>query len=154
VHRDADPSRALAAAEEAIRCGEAIIVYPEGTITRDPGLWPMSGRTGALRLALRTGAPLVPVAQWGAQRILAPYSRVLRPVPPKRIEVTAGPPVPIDDLRGSPLTRDVLVAGTERLMDAITDILEGIRGEPAPEVRLDWAAQRARRAQQAINEEV
>jgi 1-acyl-sn-glycerol-3-phosphate acyltransferase len=154
VSRDADPSKALAAAEEAIRGGEAIIVYPEGTITRDPGLWPMSGRTGALRLALETEAPLIPVAQWGAQRIMAPYTKELKLLPPKLVQVTAGPPVPIDDLRGRPITKDLLDEGTNRLMDAITGILEGLRGEQAPEQRLDWAAERARRTEPTTKEEI
>jgi 1-acyl-sn-glycerol-3-phosphate acyltransferase len=153
VSRDSDPSKALAAAEDAIRRGEAIIVYPEGTITRDPGLWPMSGRTGALRLVLETGAPLVPVAQWGAQRIMAPYTRELKLLPPKLVQVTAGPPVPLDDLRGQSITRELLAEGTNRLMDAITGLLEGIRGEKAPPERLDWAAERARRAEQGTKEE-
>lgn len=153
VSRDADPARALAAAEDAIRGGGAIVVYPEGTITRDPGLWPMSGRTGAFRLALQTGAPLVPVAQWGAQRIMAPYTKELKLLPPKLIQVTAGPPVAIDDLRDQPITKDLLEEGTNRLMDAITGLLEGIRGEKAPEQRLDWAAERARRAERATEEE-
>ena len=153
VSRDVDPSKALAAAEDAIHRGEAIIVYPEGTITRDPDLWPMSGRTGALRLALETDAPLIPVAQWGAQRIMAPYTKELKLLPPKLIQVTAGPPAPIDDLRGQPITKELLEEGTNRLMDAITGLLEGIRGEQAPAQRLDWAAERARRAEQATKEE-
>src|SRR4051794_6325942 len=59
-------NRSLLAAREVMDEGGAVIVYPEGTLTRDPELWPMRGRTGAARLALQTGAPVVPVAQWGA----------------------------------------------------------------------------------------
>ena len=146
VSRDVNPSVALAAAEEAVRRGECAVVYPEGTITRDPGVWPMTGRTGALRLALETGAPLVPVAQWGANRVMAPYARQMRLLPPKLMQVTAGAPLDIDDLRGQPITRDLLAVGTDRLMGAITGLLEQIRGEHAPPTRLDWAAARMRRA--------
>jgi 1-acyl-sn-glycerol-3-phosphate acyltransferase len=146
VTRDVDPAKALAAAEEAVRGGECVVVYPEGTITRDPGVWPMSGKTGALRLALETGAPLVPLAQWGANKVIAPYARELKLLPPKRMQVTAGAPLEIDDLREQPITRELLEEGTTRLMDALTALLAQIRGEPAPEVRLDWAAERKRRA--------
>ncbi len=148
VTRDEDPARALAAAEAAIRAGEAVVMYPEGTITRDPGIWPMSGRTGALRLALDTGAPLIPVAQWGAHKVMPPYQKGFHALPPKVMQVTAGEPLDIDDLRGQEITRELLVEGTNRLLDAITALLEGIRGETAPETRLDWAAERKRRRQQ------
>ena len=146
VSRNIDPTAALADAEAAIGRGEAVLVYPEGTITRDPGLWPMSGKTGAVRLALETGAPLVPMAQWGAQEILPPYTKKLRLVPRKVVSVTAGSPLDIDDLRGQPITRELLDLGTNRLMDAITGLLETIRGETAPAHRLDWAAERKRAA--------
>lgn len=58
------------AAVEAVRRGECVGVYPEGTITRDPDGWPMRGKTGAARIALATGAPVVPIGQWGAQEVL------------------------------------------------------------------------------------
>jgi 1-acyl-sn-glycerol-3-phosphate acyltransferase len=153
VSRDKDPHKALAAAADAVRSGECVVMYPEGTITRDPGVWPMSGRTGALRLALETGAPLIPVAQWGANKVMAPYAKQLRLLPPKLMQVTAGPPVDIDDLRDRPVTRDVLDEGTDRLMDAITHLLEQVRGESAPVQRLDWAAVRARAATVGTTEE-
>ena len=112
VSRNIDPTAALADAEAAIGRGEAILVYPEGTITRDPGLWPMSGKTGAVRLALETGAPLIPMAQWGAQEILPAYTKKFRPFPRKLVSVTAGPPLDIEDLRGKPITRELLDLAT------------------------------------------
>src|SRR5690606_36211530 len=83
-----------------LRRGQVIAMFPEGTLTRDPDLWPMVARTGAARMALTTGVPVVPVAQWGAQRLLGRYSKVLKPIPRKRVTVVAGPPVDLDDLRG------------------------------------------------------
>lgn len=146
VARDTDPHRALAAAEAAIMAGECVVMYPEGTITRDPDTWPMSGRTGALRLALETGAPLIPVAQWGANKVMAPYSKQFRLLPPKVMQVTAGPAVDIDDLRDRPITRALLEQGTDRLMDAITALLADVRGERPPAQRLDWTAGQRHRA--------
>ena len=147
VSRNIDPTAALADAEAAIGRGEAILVYPEGTITRDPGLWPMSGKTGALRLALETGKPLIPIAQWGAQEVMPPYEKKLKLFPRKTMHVTAGPAVNLDDLRGRTVDRELLEEGTNRLLDAITGLLEGLRGEKAPAERLDWAAEKRRRAE-------
>ena len=146
VSRDDNPSRALAAAAAAVRAGECVVVYPEGTITRDPQIWPMSGKTGAIRLALETGVPLIPVAQWGANKVMAPYAKQMWLLPPKLMQVAAGAPLDIDDLRGRPLSKELLAAGTDRLMDAITGLLEGLRGEKAPAQRLNWAAERHRAA--------
>jgi 1-acyl-sn-glycerol-3-phosphate acyltransferase len=127
----------FSAAVAAVRAGECVVVYPEGTITRQPDLWPMTGKTGAARIALSSGVPVIPVAQWGAHRILAPYTIRPRLLPRKTVEMTAGPPVDLDDLRAVPLTPEVLREATNRIMDDITRLLEGIRGEQAPAERFD-----------------
>ncbi len=57
----------FAEAAEALRTARSpIVVYPEGRISHDPGLWPERGKTGAARLALTAGVPVVPISQWGA----------------------------------------------------------------------------------------
>ncbi|MEY7973781.1 lysophospholipid acyltransferase family protein [Saccharomonospora xinjiangensis] len=54
-------------AAEALRTATGpLIVYPEGRISREPGLWPERGKTGAARLALAAGVPVIPISQWGA----------------------------------------------------------------------------------------
>lgn len=135
--RTTDASLSFTAAVAAIEEGECVVVYPEGTITREPNLWPMTGRTGAARIALASGAPVIPVAQWGANDILAPYGRRPRLLPRKTVHVTAGRPVDLDDLRAGPVTPEVLHDATDRIMDDVTRLLEGIRGEKAPAVRFD-----------------
>ncbi len=138
VYREStDASRSFSAAVEAVRQGECVVVYPEGTLTRQPDLWPMTGKTGAARIALASGAPVVPIAQWGAQDILAPYGTRFRLLPRKTIQITAGRPVDLDDLRDQPITPEVLQVATGRIMDSITRLLEEIRGERAPAVRFD-----------------
>jgi 1-acyl-sn-glycerol-3-phosphate acyltransferase len=132
-----DASQAFRAAVDAVDHGEAVVVYPEGTITRDPGLWPMTGKSGAARIALSTGAPVVPVAQWGANHILAPYAKKPRLLPRKTISMKAGDPVDLDDLRGQPLTPAVLREATERIMDALTVLLADLREEEPPATRFD-----------------
>jgi 1-acyl-sn-glycerol-3-phosphate acyltransferase len=122
----------------AVERGEMIIVYPEGTMTKDPQLWPMAGKTGAARIALRTGAPVVPIAQWGAQEVFAPYSKRPKFFPRKTLRVLAGPPVDLSVLVGvRPNDDAALKAATEKIMDAITAQLEDLRGESAPAVRFD-----------------
>ena len=124
---------ALAPAVAAVEQGRALVVYPEGTITADPDLWPMRGRTGAARIALQTGAPVIPVGQWGAQEIMYGKQRTLpRLLPRKTLRLETGTPVPLDDLRGVPMTAEVLAEATERIMAAITALVAGLRGGRPP----------------------
>ena len=127
-----DAARALAAAVDAVRDGRCVAIYPESTLTRDPDLWPMPGKSGAARIALTTGCPVVPVAQWGPQDILFPYSKRPHLLPRRTVHVLAGPPVDLDDLRGRPLSAAVLAEATRRIMSDITGLLERLRGERAP----------------------
>jgi 1-acyl-sn-glycerol-3-phosphate acyltransferase len=135
--KTADASKAFSAAVAAVEKGEAVIVYPEGTISRDPGLWPMVGKTGAARIALTSGCPIIPCAQWGPQEILAPYARRPHLFPRKMMRIRAGAPVELEDLRGKPMTPELLATATVRVMAAITALLEDIRGEQAPPERFD-----------------
>lgn len=138
VHRESkDASQAFGSAVKAVREGKAVIVYPEGTLTRDPDLWPMVGRTGAARIALETGAPVVPIAQWGAQRLLYPYAKKPKLFPPTRVVMKVGDPVALDDLRARPVTTETLHEATDRIMAAITALLEDVRQEKAPAARFD-----------------
>lgn len=139
VHRNtADAGRSLDAAAAALDAGECVAVFPEGTLTREPDLWPMAGKTGIARLALTSRAPVVPVAQWGAHHLLARYGKLLKPFPRKTVTVVAGPPVDLSDLYDRPLEAAVLREATERVMTAITAQLEEIRGERAPAERFVW----------------
>ncbi len=132
-----DASQAFSAAVTAVQNGECVVVYPEGTISRDPGLWPMTGKTGAARIALSTGVPVVPVAQWGAQEILPPYTKRPHLIPRKTISMKAGDPVDLEDLRSQPLSPAVLHEATDRIMDSLTALLAELRGEEPPEMRFD-----------------
>jgi 1-acyl-sn-glycerol-3-phosphate acyltransferase len=113
------------------------VVYPEGTLTRDPDLWPMVGKTGAARIALRTGCPVIPVGQWGAHNLLYPYAKKPDLFPRKEITMKVGDPVPLDDLRASPVTLDVINEATRRIMAALTALVAELRGEEAPAERFD-----------------
>jgi 1-acyl-sn-glycerol-3-phosphate acyltransferase len=136
VYRESrDATKAYRAAVEAIERGECVGVYPEGTITKDPDLWPMSGKTGAARIALATGCDVIPIAQWGPNELLAPYGKRPRIFPRKTMRVTAGPPVDLSDLAGQAITGKLLEEASERIMDAITAQLAELRGDEPPAVR-------------------
>jgi 1-acyl-sn-glycerol-3-phosphate acyltransferase len=148
VHREEHGAalvvRELKEAEQRLRDGECLIVYPEGTASRDPDLWPMVGKTGVARLALVTGAPVIPVAHWGAEVILPYGSKKPDLFPRHLVKLLAGPPVDLSAYTGRPLGREVLRGATAAVMADITALLSRLRGEPAPAVPYDLAA--ARRA--------
>ncbi len=125
------------AAVRAIADGECIVIYPEGTLTRDPDLWPMKGKTGAARIALATGCPVIPVGQWGAQDVLPPYTTTPHLLPRKNITMKAGDPVQLDDLLALPPTPEATAQATDRIMAAITGLVEDLRGATAPAERYD-----------------
>lgn len=128
---------AFDAAVQAVREGKCVVVYPEGTLTRDPDLWPMRGKSGAARIALATGCPVVPVGQWGAHELLEPYGKKPDLLPRKTIRMRAGAPVPLADLVALEHTPEVVATATGRIMEAITSIVEELRGEQAPAERFD-----------------
>jgi 1-acyl-sn-glycerol-3-phosphate acyltransferase len=125
-----DAAVAVEAAVEAAAAGECVIVYPEGTITKDPDLWPMSAKTGAARIALTAGVPVIPMAHWGAQEVMGPYRKEFKAFPRKTMHVLIGAPVQLDDLRtdGEP-DADSLREATDRVMAAITALLREVRAD-------------------------
>jgi 1-acyl-sn-glycerol-3-phosphate acyltransferase len=125
-----DAAVAVEAAVEAAAAGECVIVYPEGTITKDPDLWPMAAKTGAARIALTAGVPVIPMAHWGAQEVMGPYRKEFKAFPRKTMHVLVGPPVDLDELRtGDEPSAEALHEATDRVMAAITDLLRRIRSE-------------------------
>ena len=88
----------LSAAKRLLAEGQGVIVYPEGSLTRDPDLWPMRGKTGAARLALQLGLPVIPMAHWGAQTLMPVNTTRIRLRPRARVQVIFGDPVDLSDL--------------------------------------------------------
>jgi 1-acyl-sn-glycerol-3-phosphate acyltransferase len=138
----------LTDAEDALTAGQCMVIYPEGTCTRDPDLWPMTGQTGAARLALTTATPVVPLASWGAHELL-PYRKGekggladslkpgLHPFPRKKIQIIAGPPVDLGAYAGKPLTAATLHAATADIMRAIAALVGQLRNEEPPPALYD-----------------
>lgn len=128
----------LETARRVVQEGQGVIVYPEGSLTRDPHLWPMRGKTGAARLALQLGIPVIPAAHWGAQDVLPRYSKRIRMLPRAHITVVIGEPVDLSAWAGR-TDGTALQEATAAIMAAITALLEELRGQAAPTERWDPA---------------
>jgi 1-acyl-sn-glycerol-3-phosphate acyltransferase len=136
-------------AVDTLRTGEvAVLVYPEGRISHDPGLWPERGKSGVARLALAAGTPVVPISQWGAHEaaywgtevvtgwadmkpVVTSWLRSLLRRPTFRVHF--GAPVDLDGL--SSTRPGDAVKARDRIMRAITTGLAPLRptepGAPA-----------------------
>jgi 1-acyl-sn-glycerol-3-phosphate acyltransferase len=134
VERSERGADALAEAIQAVNAGELVVVYIEGSITKDPDGWPMVAKTGAARLALATGAPVIPVGQWGAQELLPAYSKKLRIWPRKTIRMNVGEPM---GLHGIEQDAAGIHHATDLIMDEIVRLVEDLRGAKAPAERFD-----------------
>lgn len=130
----------LAGAQKIVDDGSLVVFYPEGTLTRDPDMWPMRGKTGAARMALEHGIPVIPMAHWGTQQVMARYAKKISFFPRKTIAVKIGDPVDLSAFQGRSLDTATLTEATTVIMDAITALLEDLRAEKAPETRWDPAA--------------
>ena len=109
----ADASKALGAAVDAVRAGECLLIYPEGSATRDPDCWPMKARTGVARLALETGVPVIPVAVVGTDVVAPPgkkFGRLTRPI------VRFGTPLDFSRYEGMENDRYILRSVTDEIM--------------------------------------
>lgn len=134
VERGTDRAQdALINALAALASGEVVAIYPEGGRTHDPELWPQRGRTGVARLALATHAPVIPVAQWGTHLVM-PGRRLTFPRlrPRQTVRVLAGPPVDLADLYDRAEDPASMRVATDRIMAAVTALVEQLRGEKAP----------------------
>lgn len=117
ARNSADAASSLDAAVDALRAGECVCVFPEGTISLD--LEPMAGKTGTVRLAAESGVPVTPVGLWGSHRILF---KGRKPSWKWGVaeSVVVGPPV-----RVAP-DEDVYAA-TDRVMEAIASCVRHAR---------------------------
>ncbi|PFG16555.1 1-acyl-sn-glycerol-3-phosphate acyltransferase [Propionicimonas paludicola] len=123
---------ALVHAREALEQGECVVIYPEGTVTADPETWPMTPRPGAARLALASGAPVIPVGQWGANLVMPGKHPGWPKLRPRRtVSFRSGAPVDLSDLQGRTDAEAEAQAGA-RIMAAVTELVAQLRHETAP----------------------
>ena len=125
------------AAKAALDAGDVVVIYPEGSVTRDPDWWPMQARTGVARLALTTDVAVLPVAQWGPQRVHDYHAKRLHLRLRTPAEYLVGEPVDLSVQRaavraGEPLSGELLREVTDLLMSRVRDQLGELRGEQPP----------------------
>ncbi|WP_328727597.1 lysophospholipid acyltransferase family protein [Goekera deserti] len=132
-----DAGSSVDQARQTLADGKLVVIYPEGSVTRDPDWWPMQARTGVARLALTTDAVVLPVAQWGPQLLHDYHARRLHLRPRTPTEHLVGEPVDLSGLRaevraGRPLSGPLLREVTDLLMGRVRDQLAEIRQEEPP----------------------
>ncbi|TKJ16883.1 lysophospholipid acyltransferase family protein [Blastococcus sp. CCUG 61487] len=132
-----DAQGALSAAQADLAAGNVVVIYPEGSVTRDPDWWPMEARTGAARLALTTDAVVLPVAQWGPQFLHDYHTKKLHLGLRTPATYSIGEPLDLSARRaevraGRPVDAALLRETTELLMGRVRDQLAELRGEAAP----------------------
>jgi 1-acyl-sn-glycerol-3-phosphate acyltransferase len=110
--------RALSAAQRVLERGELFGIYPEGTRSRDGLLY--KGHTGPARLALRTGAPIIPVGIRGAREVMPPEARY--PTPFRPVVIRFGTPITMDRFEGRANDRLVLRQIIDEVMFSIRDM--------------------------------
>jgi 1-acyl-sn-glycerol-3-phosphate acyltransferase len=132
-HVEVDRSNGRAgiyAAIEAVHRGALVVIYPEGSITKRPDGRLMSLKPGAVRIALETSAPLIPVAQWGVQTIVPAYEGRVVLGRRRRVTLLVGDPVQLEDLRELPRATAVAV-GVQRLQDTLAVMVDQLADEHA-----------------------
>ncbi len=125
----------MESAYKVLRAGHVIGIFPEGSLTREPNQWPMRARTGAIRLALETGVPIVPMGQWGTEVVMDTYSSKIFPKPWHKVNMIIGKPIDLSKYHGKKVSVEEMVALSDEVMVEITKIVEQLRGEKAPAKR-------------------
>ncbi|MCQ9367806.1 1-acyl-sn-glycerol-3-phosphate acyltransferase [Brevibacterium sp. 50QC2O2] len=86
----AGAAESLVSAKKALAAGEVVVIFPRGTLTADPDGWPDPSRTGAARLAIETGTPVVPAAHWGLQDTMTKHNKAVKPQFGRRMDLVYG----------------------------------------------------------------
>lgn len=136
-------TQALHGAIEALDEESCVVIYPEGGITLDPGVWPQRGKTGVARLAFATDTPVLTVAQWGAHEVMAwdhapTMARTLLTALFRRPEtkIHFGSIIDLSDV--DPRRHDAARRATDHIMHACIDDLIALRpAEPYQPHRID-----------------
>jgi len=126
-------------ATQVLADGNVVVIYPEGSVTKEPDFWPMKPKPGVAALALSGDFPVVPVVHWGTQRIYNSYAPKgkFRPLPRKDVHVIAGPPIDLSPWRGKPVDARAIRDVSYLIMGTIRDMLAEVRGEVPPEEFFD-----------------
>ena len=125
VNRGTGETTPMIQAEAAVRRGETVVLYPEGTITTNIDLMPMRAKTGIARLALSTGAPVIPVGQWGAQW-LGGKGRTMKYLGHRLVMFNVGEPLTFEEHLGKQEDPDVRREVADRIMVEIEKLVRDV----------------------------
>jgi 1-acyl-sn-glycerol-3-phosphate acyltransferase len=128
VRRGTGDQAPLEEAARALDGGEVVVIYPEGTsMTQNPDLSPMRGKTGAVRLSIRTRVPILPVATWGGQYVWRKGARK-RLTFGRPIWLKAGEPMEPPAMGpASEQDQELVRRLTDELMDRLTVLVDDVR---------------------------
>ena len=93
----------------------------------------MRGKSGAIRLALELGLPVVPAAHWGVEKVLGNYSKKFRPNPFHTVRVKIGKPIYFEKPKKEVLTAKEMADATDKIMREVANLVGQMRGETPPE---------------------
>jgi 1-acyl-sn-glycerol-3-phosphate acyltransferase len=136
-----DAATSLDEAAHALAEGEAVGIFPEGRLTRDPMMWPERAKTGSVRLALRTGAPIVPVAMVGGHRVISRRRLVptllMNLIRRPKVNTRVGTPIDVRSLMSigpaTEPTNDEVRLAADLVMGRLVAVVGELRGERAPD---------------------
>jgi len=127
VHRGTGSRGPVEAAEQALRDGECVLVYPEATLTDTPDFMPMQGKTGVARIALDTSVPVLPLAVWGTQHVFPRKGEKNRLAFGRPLMVKAGPPLDLSRYEEGQDDPKTLRAATDEVMGELSALVADMR---------------------------
>ena len=131
VRRGSGESAPVDTAMRSLREGEVVVVYPEGTVTKNSDLTPMAAKTGIARLTLASGVPVLPMAVWGTQYVERLGRKSFRPRIP--IWVKAGVPRDFSEHEDDREEPEVLRKVTDAVMSEVALLVDDLRARyPRP----------------------
>ena len=126
VHRGTGDRAPVETAKKALREGQLVMIYPEGTRTQNPDFTPMQGKTGIARLTLASDVPVIPLAVWGTQHVDIQHGihpgKFGRP-----IWVKAGVPMDFSAYADQGDSPEVIRQVTDQVMDELSRLVGDLR---------------------------
>ena len=134
LRASASAGDSLEYAKDALANGQTVVIYPEGTLTKDPELWPQHFKTGTARLALETGVPIIPVAHWGLNTIYPRGQKKFRFRPFSHDTVVAfGPAIDYSDLWDQRDEKKTLGDLSQRVKNTVAAMVAELSGRELPQ---------------------
>lgn len=130
IRQDSPDRSALRRTMELLKQGEAVVVFPEGHVSKDGRLQVV--QPGTILLAVQTGAPIVPVGIIATDRMMPPHQWKLHHAG-RRMIVRFGEPIFVEELTGGLKGRAAIDHGVEALAAAIASLSE----QPVPTTMTD-----------------